>query len=173
MQPQAPQLGIYQVLNAYYETHNGKLTPIADVIFKGVGWTKFDYTPLKLRLRGLYNKSSVGPKDQFRQDNIQSLYLHLISITNKIEHADPKDSTKMIYSLEWEAMKPSNYDELIQQDIEQEGDFILQQQADDIHDAELLVIEMEELIALQNLEAELGLSDEEDSNQDSCEDDFT
>jgi len=173
MQAQAPQLGTYQVLNVYYEIHNGKPTPVADVIFKGQNWTKFDFRPRKLRLRALYNISSLGPKEQFKKDNIQSLYLHMIEIINKIEQPDPKDPIKMIYSLEWCATKPFNYEQLIQQDMEFEGDFILQQQADALHEAELCTIEMEDLITQQNLDDELATLEEDENSGDNDEDDFS
>ena len=123
MQANTPQIGMYQVLKAYDEMHNGKPTPIAEVIFKQFSWAKFDYKVRKIRLRSLYNSSSVGPKEQYPSD---SLYLHYLLIHDMFEMEDPKNPQKKLYAVNWEVSKPDNYDALIMEEDELAADFIIQ-----------------------------------------------
>lgn len=163
--PQAPQKGNYLITGVSYELHNGKPMPMAEVIFQGFGWTKPDYKPRVIRLRGLYNKSSLGPKEQFPQQDIQSLYLHQLIITDKIEKPDFKDPNKTIYALIWDVIKPDGYDQAIQQETELLNDVLQQDQNDALDANELLIDEYERQFGIKMIEDEINLTEFE--NQES------
>lgn len=155
MEGQAPQIGTYQVLDIYSELQNGQTVIMADVIYKGPNWSDFDRIPRQLRLQGLFNKSSIGPKEEFKGANIANLNHHLITITNKVE-----DHENQKYSIEWEACKPANYKDLLQEEMDRIADQYEQDQG--AIDTELDTIEMEELVFQQNQDEELGYEDHED-----------
>lgn len=123
IEAKSPKIGRYQVLKAYNEMHNGKVTPVAEVLFMEFGWTKFSNKVSKIRLRSLYNKSSDGPKEQYP---IQKLYLHYILINDMYETTDQDNPNKIHYNVLWKVVKPENYDEIIQEENEITADFVQQ-----------------------------------------------
>jgi len=159
MEGQAPQIGTYQVLDIYSELGNGQTVIMADVIYKGPNWSDFDRIPRQLRLQGLFNKSSIGPKEEFKGANIGNLNHHLIIITNKIEDHENKK-----FSIEWEAYKPINYNDLVQEAMDRIADSFENQY--DPMDTELHTIEMEELVFQQNQDEELGYEDHKENEFD-------
>ena len=148
--------------------HNGKEVPMADAIFMGLGWSKFDFKPRTIRLQGLYNTSSIGPIELFPKEYIKSLDLHMIQIIDLIERPHPLNETKMQYLVRWDAYKPSNYDELIQEDMEILGDTLLNDAIEAANLEELRSIEMDYLIIDQHHDSEIDKleTDEEVSEDD-------
>ncbi|AMQ01722.1 hypothetical protein AY601_4902 [Pedobacter cryoconitis] len=145
MKHQAPQIGRYQVLKAYNEMHNGKETPVAEVLYMQFNWTEFDTKIRKVRLRSLYNSNSEGPKQDFP---IDKLYLHYLLIN---EMHETNISEKPQYCVKWEVIKPDNYNELIEEDNEIAADFLLCDQVmfsnKEYIDLELSAVEMDQCLA--------------------------
>lgn len=158
MQGQSPQIGLYQILNVHRELHNGKPV-IAEVIFKAPNWNNFDFTPRKLRLIGLFNKSSTGPKEEFKGTNSSNLKYYFINIITKMEDHEQKK-----YSIQWEVYKPVNYDDLLQEDMDRTAD--LHEQGEGVFDIELYTIEMEKQVFDQNLINEIDYENQESNELD-------
>jgi hypothetical protein len=150
---QAPQIGLYQVLNAYFEVHNGKRTPVAEVFYKAHHWTKLDPMPRRIRLRSLTNPSSIGPKNEF---SVTNLRYKILKVSNKFERPHPEKVGKLQYGLEWDIIEPVNYNETLQEESEIEMDFTLQEENFAINEQELHII-------LDGMEADEYLSTEYES----------
>lgn len=126
MKLQTPKTGLYDVLSISTELHNGKLTPVAEVCFKELEWNKFSSDIHTIRLRGLYNPSSIGPKDEFPYEQLQYLYIHIKAMEIKI---NPKNPSKQLYTVIWEVIEPLGNDEYVAELKAIEGDFKLQEMA--------------------------------------------
>jgi hypothetical protein len=168
MKPQGLQLGTYQIQNAYIEMHNGKQVPMATAIFMGLGWSKFDFQPRTIRLQGLYNSSSIGPKESYPKDNIQSLNLYMVQIMDLVARPNPLNELKMQYLVRWDAYKPSNYDELIQEEMEIFGDILINDDIEAANLEELNSIAMDFLIMDQQHDSEV---EEPEVDEENSEDD--
>lgn len=155
MKAQSLQLGTYQIQNAYIEMHNGKEVPMADAIFMGLGWSKFDSKPRQIRLQGLYNFSSIGPIDLFPKNDIKSLNLYIVEIIDLVERPHPLNNLKMQYLVKWDARKPSGYDELIQEEKEILGDILINDLIEAANLEELNSIAMDFLIMDQQHDSEI------------------
>jgi hypothetical protein len=136
MEAKSPKIGRYLILDSYNELHNGKLCPVANVMYMEFGWSKFSNKIGKIRLRSLYNESSEGPKLDYP---IHNLYQHYLLINDMYVTTDPNNLNKTNYSVLWSVERPSNYDQIIQEEKEIEGDFLLIDEA--LHKLERLALE--------------------------------
>lgn len=128
--PQTPNIGIYQIFEVSSEIINGRLTYFADALYAEPSWKKFSPNSSTIRLTGLYNPSSIGPKEFYKPVDLLFCFIHILE---KNVMVDPLDTTKTIYQMIWEVTKPDNYDQLVEERECLKADFLMM---DNPHDTE-------------------------------------
>jgi hypothetical protein len=98
MNHQAPEVGTYKVITTYNESFNGKTMPVAEVYFMPPNSTTYHKDIIKIRVRGLYNEKSNGPKKQFPIDKLINEELQIVAMHTHINDMDPANKS---YSIDW------------------------------------------------------------------------
>lgn len=131
METLKPKVGSYFILDAFNKICNGVMMPVATVKFRDFSWSKFGDNEYEIRLQGLYNRSSEGPKTIGALD----LIFHIVNIREMEEFKDPQNSTRIIRRIIWDAEKSNDYNTF------------MENRADALEDFDQVDPELEEAIA--------------------------
>lgn len=127
--------GLYLFNDVIFERHNGKSVPVGFGFHKTESSPSFGNNEFKVRLRSLYNQSSVGPKEMVPPSQLPKYIIHVMKLEVIPSLENP---AKPFHKVTWDVIIDEAHQDLIDTLSAIAMDFILQEEQEQEFSNQLL-----------------------------------